>query len=350
MWADHQVERSNRAVVTLATCVGMDAILKQGGSMLLDLPDAVTIVDVTTRDGFQMESGPFIPTEQKIEIVNLLSRSGIPEIQVTSFVHPKAVPQLADADEVMRRIDRLPGVKYRVLVPNLIGAERALAAGTDELNLMVSVTDSHSLANANRTTAEALELLAPVLDLAARAGVPATAGGATGLGCPFEGFPSIERLCQVYGFFYERGVRKMSVADTAGMANPLLVYDRLSRLREHFPDVTFALHLHDTRRMATANVLAGLAAGVTEFDGSTGGLGGCPYSPGATGNIATEDLVHMFHALGVHTGVDLDALLAVSRRLREVVGHDLDSTILRAGKSSDLLGVRTAGQEKLAGD
>lgn len=315
--------------------------------MFFDLPASVTIVDVTTRDGFQMERGPFIPTDVKVEIVNLLSRTGLPEIQVTSFVHPKAVPQLADAEEVMRRIDRVPGVTYRALVPNLIGAERALAAGVDELNLMVSVTDSHSLANANRTTAEALALLEPVLELAQRAGVPATAGGATGLGCPFEGFPPIERLFEVYGFFYERGVRAMSVADTAGMADPRLVYDRLSRLRERFPDVAFALHLHDTRRMATANILAGLAAGVTEFDGATGGLGGCPYSPGATGNIATEDMVHLFHAMGVRTGVDLDALLAVARRLREVVGHDLESALLRAGPSSALLGPRTAGQEKV---
>ncbi|RIK37509.1 MAG: hydroxymethylglutaryl-CoA lyase [Chloroflexi bacterium] len=315
--------------------------------MLANLPKAVTIVDVTTRDGFQMETGPFIPTAAKIEIVNRIARSGIPEIQVTSFVHPRAVPQLADAAEVFQGIDRLPGVKYRALVPNAVGAERALAAGADELNLMVSVTDSHSLANANRTTADALALLEPVLELAERAGVPATAGGATGLGCPFEGFPPVERLYEVYGFFYERGVRKMSVADTAGMANPLLVYDRLSRLRERFPEASFALHLHDTRRMATANILAGLEAGVTEYDGAVGGLGGCPYSPGATGNIATEELVHFFDALGISTGVDLDALLTIARRLREIVGHELDSAILRAGKSTDLLGPRTTGQTKL---
>jgi hydroxymethylglutaryl-CoA lyase len=214
---------------------------------------------------------------------------------------------------------------------------------------MVSVTDSHSLANANRPTAEALELLAPVIELAQRAGVPATAGGATGLGCPFEGFPSAERLFEVYGFFHERGVRKMSVADTAGMANPKLVYDRLSRLRERFLDTTFALHLHDTRRMGAANIVAGLAAGVTEFDGAIGGLGGCPYSPGATGNIATEDLVHLMHEMGIETGIDLDALLTVAGRLREVVRHELDGAILRAGKSSELLGRRSLGQEKIAG-
>jgi hydroxymethylglutaryl-CoA lyase len=290
----------------------------------------------------------FISTDTKVEIVNLLSRSGVPEIQATSFVHPKAIPQLADAEEVMRRIDRLPGVKYRALVPNMKGAERALAAGVDELNLLVSVTDSHSLSNANRTTADALVALEPVIALAQRVGVPATGGAAVSLGCPFEGVPAFERLELVYGFFNERGVRKLSVADTAGMANPALVYDRLSRLRERYPDATFSLHLHDTRRMATANILAGLQAGVTEFDGTVGGLGGCPYAPGATGNIATEDVVHMLHEMGIRTGVNLDALLAIGRRLREIVGHDLDSSVLRAGKSSDLIRSPVTGQRKIA--
>jgi hydroxymethylglutaryl-CoA lyase len=283
----------------------------------------------------------------KVEIVNLLSRSGVPEIQVTSFVHPRAIPQLRDAEEVMRRIDRVAGVTYRALVPNLKGAERAIAAGAGELNLMVSVTDSHSLSNANRTTAEALAGLEPVIELAERAGVPVTGGAATSLGCPFEGFPPPERLAWVYGFFYERGVHKLSVADTAGMANPALVYDRLCRLRERFPEATFSLHLHDTRRMATANIIAGLEAGVTEFDGTVGGLGGCPYAPGATGNIATEDMVHMLHEMGIETGVDLDALLAIGRRLREIVGHELDSSILRAGKSSDLVRESVTGQRRI---
>lgn len=316
--------------------------------MFSNLPKAVRIVDMTARDGFQMEFGYFIPTETKIEIINAIARSGVPEIQVTAFVHPKAVPQLQDADAVMRGIDRVPGVKYRALVPNLRGAERAIEAGADELNMLLSVTDSHSLSNANRTTAEAQDLLEPVVRLAESKGVPVTGGTATSLGCPFEGFPPVERLFQVVERFHGWGVRKISVADTVGMANPALVYDRLSRLRDRFPDVDFSLHLHDTRRMAMANIIAGLQAGVTEFDGTIGGLGGCPYAPGATGNIATEDMVHMFHEMGIETGVDLDALLAIAARLREVVNHDLESYISRAGKSSDLIQEPVTGQKKLA--
>ncbi len=312
-----------------------------------NLPATATIVDMTGRDGFQMEP-EFIPTETKIEIIDLLSRSGLRQIQVTSFVHPKAVPQLADAEAVMQGIERVPGVVYRVLVPNLRGAERALAVGADELNLLVSVTDSHSLSNANRTTAEALAALEPVIELAEREGVPATGGAAVSLGCPFEGVPPRERLDMVYGFFYERGIRKLSVADTVGMANPALVYERLCYLRERYSEATFSLHLHDTRRMAMANILAGLQVGVTEFDGTVGGLGGCPYAPGATGNIASEDMVHMLHEMGISTGVDLDALLAINRQLREIVGHELDSNIARAGKSSDLIRGAVTGQYKVA--
>ncbi len=315
--------------------------------MLTDLPAAATIVDMTGRDGFQMESA-FIPTETKIEIIDLLSRSGLRQIQVTSFVHPRAVPQLSDAEAVMSGIERVPGVTYRVLVPNLKGAERALAVGADELNLLVSVTDSHSLSNANRTTADALAALETVIELSERHGVTATGGAAVSLGCPFEGVPPKERLDMVYGFFYERGIRKLSVADTVGMANPSLVYERLCYLRDRYPEATFSLHLHDTRRMAMANILAGLQAGVTEFDGTVGGLGGCPYAPGATGNIASEDMAHMLHEMGISTGVDLDALLAINHRLREIVGRDLDSNIARSGKSSDLIRGAITGQQKVA--
>ena len=312
------------------------------------LPKKVKIVDMTPRDGFQMEFGYFIPTEQKIEIVNAIARAGVPEIQVTAFVHPKAVPQLQDAEAVMRGIDRVPGVKYRALVPNLKGAERAIDAGADEVNMLLSVTDSHSLANANRTSAEALDNLEPIVKLAGQKGVSVTGGMATSLGCPFEGFPPVERLIWATERFYSWGVRKVSVADTVGMANPVLVYDRMSRLRDRFPDVEFSLHLHDTRRMTMANIIAGMQAGVAEFDGTVGGLGGCPYAPGATGNISTEDMVHMFHEMGIETGVDLDALLAIGPRLKEIVNHDLDSFILRAGKSSDLIQEKVTGQRKMA--
>ncbi len=312
-----------------------------------DLPKRVQVREVGPRDGFQAEH-EWIPTDLKVETVNRLSRTGVTEIQVTSCVHPKATPQLRDAEEVLARIDRVPGVTYSVLVPNLRGAQRAIPARPDCLNLLLSATDSHSLANANATTADALKKLAEVVDAAAKAGIPVSGGMAVGLGCPFEGFPPIERLFWVVGEWRAMGLRELEIADTAGMANPALVYDRLSRLRDRYPDVQWGLHLHDTRRMATANILAALQAGVTYFDGAVGGLGGCPYCPGATGNIATEDLVHMLHEMGIETGIDLDALTDVARWVGEsVVKHPLESCVAKAGPSNKLLGKRTTGQDKM---
>ena len=301
------------------------------------LPARVSVVEVGPRDGFQIERR-WIPTEEKVHLVDMLSDTGLRTIQVSAFVHPEAVPQLADADEVFRHIRRQPGVTYEALVFNLRGAERARAAGAGRLELVVSATDSHSLANANRTTEEALRRLEDVAAAARAWGLPCGGGIATALGCPFEGFPPFERLLAIAERYRAMGVTEISIADTAGMANPVLVYDRLSRLGEHLPDCVFRLHLHDTRRMAAANVLAALEAGVTCFDGAVGGLGGCPFIPGASGNIATEDMVHMLHEMGIDTGIDLDAVLAVARSVVPLVDHTLESRLLAAGKSRDILG------------
>ena len=273
-----------------------------------DLPRRVEVYEVGPRDGFQMET-EWIPTGRKIDIVNALSRTGLRLIQVAAFVHPSAVPQHRDAEEVFRGIAHVPGVVYEALVLNRKGAERALAAGADRLEIVVSATDSHSLANANRTTAEALAGVRDVARMAGDAGVPCSGGIATALGCPYEGVPSFERLAVVCDGYREMGLSEFSIADTSGMANPVLVYERLTQLCARYPEVAFRLHLHDTRRMATGNIIAALQAGVTRFDGAIGGLGGCPYAPGATGNIATEDMVHMFHEMGLETGVDLDQLV-----------------------------------------
>jgi hydroxymethylglutaryl-CoA lyase len=293
------------------------------------------INEVGPRDGFQAEDG-FIPTGRKVEIIDRLSRTGVASIQVTSVVHPKAVPQLADAEEVMARIERVPGVRYTVLVPNLRGAERAVAVEADGWELMLSVTDSHGRSNANRSTAEALRGLEPVVALAGEVGVEVTGSMATALGCPFEGRVPFERVLQVARAYREMGVSRLSVADTVGVADPLLVYATMSGLKENLPDVELGLHLHNTRGMALANVLAALQAGVASFDSSVGGLGGCPFAPGATGNVATEDLVHMLDLMDIRSGVDLDAVLAVARGVREVVGHPLESAVLQAGRASDL--------------
>jgi hydroxymethylglutaryl-CoA lyase len=300
-----------------------------------ELPGAVEVNEVGPRDGFQAED-EFIPTGRKVEIIDALSRTGVAAIQVTSVVHPKSIPQLVDAEEVMARIERVPDVRYTVLVPNQRGAERAVPMNADGWELMLSVTHSHSRSNANRSTEEALKGMEPVVALAREGGVEVTGSMATALGCPFEGKVPFERVLYVAEAYRAMGVNRISVADTVGVADPRLVFETMSGLKESLPDVALGLHLHNTRGMALANVLAALHAGVTEFDSTVGGLGGCPFAPGATGNISTEDLVHMLGLMGVRTGVDLDSMLAVARDVREVVGHPLESAVVRAGKADDL--------------
>jgi hydroxymethylglutaryl-CoA lyase len=305
-------------------------------SLPFPLPRAVRVNEVGPRDGFQLER-VMIPTPKKVEIVDALSRTGVDGLQVTSFVRPDAVPQLQDGAEVMRAMTRRPGVTYAVLVPNLKGAQRALEHHADVWETMLSVSDSHSRANANRDTSAALAGMADVVSLAHEHGVEVAGGMATALGCPFEGRVPYDRVAWVVSAYHDMGVRHVTVADTVGVADPAHVYATMSRLGSDFPDIRFALHLHDTRGLGMSNVLAGMAAGVAEFDASVGGLGGCPFAPGATGNIATEDLVHMLALLGVETGVDLDALIDVSRDLvAPVVDHPLESSLSRAEPSWSL--------------
>lgn len=301
----------------------------------MNLPESVEIHEVGPRDGLQNER-EFVPTEKKIDLVNTLAQTGVASVQVTSVVHPRAVPQLADAEEVVANIVRREGVRYTVLVPNLRGAERAVPMKADGWELMLSVTDSHSRANANRSTEAALRGLEPVVTLARESGVEVAGGMATALGCPFEGRVPFERVVWVVEAYREMGVRRIGVADTVGVADPKLVYETMGGLTERFPDVRFGLHLHNTRGMALANVLAGLQAGVRDFDSSVGGTGGCPFAPGASGNVSTEDLAHVLDLMGVKTGVDVDAVLLVARWLQRTLGHPLESAVLRAGKSDDL--------------
>ncbi len=309
-------------------------------------PASVTVHEVGPRDGFQMEHA-FIPTEAKIRLIDALSHTGLREIQATSFVHPQAIPQLRDAEEVMAAIERAPGVAYTALVPNERGAERAVAARVDRIEIVVSATDSHSLSNTNMTTAQAMERAGKVAALGRDAATDVAIGFATALGCPFEGVPPYERVeALVARAVEEFGLARVGIADTVGMANPALVGTTIESLRRRFPATTFSLHLHNTRGMGLANLLAGCEAGVTHFDASVAGLGGCPYAPGATGNIATEDAVHMLEEMGIATGVRLDRLLDAARRVEQAVGH-ADSSVLRAGTSRMLLGARRGGQTKL---
>lgn len=297
---------------------------------MMKLPKHVTICEVGTRDGFQIEP-EFIPTDLKVEVVDRLSAAGLARIEVTSFVHPKVVPALRDAEEVMARIRRRPGTLYAALVPNDKGAVRAIDAGAGEIHTVVSASESHNLANVNMTVAESLEKLRAVAEVAARAGRPVVAGVSTAFGCPFEGAVPLAQVERVVARLVEMGARGVSLADTTGVANPLQVTRVLEHLMPRFPGVEWTLHTHDTRAMAIPNILAAMECGVTHFDASIGGLGGCPFAPGASGNVCTEDLVHCLHAMEIETGLDLDRLIETSRRVQQIVGRTLPGQVARAG-------------------
>jgi len=297
----------------------------------MNLPKKVTILEVGPRDGFQNER-QFIPTQKKIDIVNALARSGLKKIQVTSTVHPKAIPQLVDAEEVMTKIDRVPGVAYRILAPNLKGVQRAISLRPDEINLMMAVTDSFNRSNANRSVDEALKDYENLVPMILAAGISVIGGMGCSLGCPFEGKIPIKNLEKIINRYVAMGIHSVGISDTVGVANPRLVYDVTSHLLDKYPGIHFHMHFHNNRGLALSNILAGLQAGVTEFDAAIGGLGGCPYSPKASGNIATEDVVNMMTEMGIETGVDLDVLLKVSEMVQEVVPHPLDSAIVKSGK------------------
>ncbi len=303
----------------------------------LNLPQQVTVTDVVARDGFQNEER-LVATEDKVRVIEGLVRAGVRSIEVTSFVHPRLVPQLADAAEVVARLPKVPGVTYSALVPNIKGTQRALAAGVTELHLVVSASESHNRANLNRSVTDSLAQLSDVATFvrAERPKARLVATIATAFHCPFEGHTPLERVVWIVEELVESGIDAISLADTDGAANPLQIWQTISALRARFGAVTWSLHLHNTRDMGPANALAGLQAGVTQFDASLGGIGGCPFAPGATGNISTEDLVHMLHVMGVATGIDLDLLLAESKRLRTLVGHDVASALAKAGPSSRL--------------
>jgi hydroxymethylglutaryl-CoA lyase len=293
------------------------------------------IHEVVARDGLQIEP-QFVPTEQKVELIDALSATGVAKIEVTSFVSPKAVPNLRDAETVMAGIKRNPEVKYVALIANLKGAERASAARADEVNLVVSVSETHNRTNVRRSTGASFEGFREIMRELDGTGIAAAGALSTAFGCPFEGEQASGRVMEFVGRYVELGVRSVTLADTTGMGHPKQVLDLCAGVRERWPELELALHFHNTRGMGLANVLSGLAAGVQHYEACLGGLGGCPFAPGATGNICTEDLVHMLECMGYTTGVDLDKLLAVSKRLGAIVRHDLPGQVVKAGKATDL--------------
>ena len=291
----------------------------------------IYLQEVVTRDGFQAEKA-FIPTEEKIALINRLSKAGYAKIEVTSFTSPKAIPMLADAENVMQGIERVPSVEYTVLIPNLRGAERALAVGVDEFNLVMSVSEAHNQANLKMSREDSFKALNSVIDLAHSAKIAVNISLSTSFGCPMSGITSLADLMHWIDRFAAKGVRGITICDTTGMANPAQVQTVCKAVQAKYPELQWTLHFHNTRGMGLANALAAINSGINRFDASLGGLGGCPYAPGATGNICTEELVHMLDLMGFDTNMRIDDLLACSADLQTLVGRTLPSQLLMAGK------------------
>jgi hydroxymethylglutaryl-CoA lyase len=300
----------------------------------------IFINEVAVRDGFQIEKN-FIATEAKIALIDTLSATGIAKIEATSFVHPGLVPNMADAVEVLANIKRVAGVTYSVLVPNLKGMARAVETHRsrcriDEVNVFMSASETHNRANVNRSCDESFADFAAMIRLARDAGIRTNGTVSTSFGCPFEGYVAEERVLGFARRYVDMGFDGLTLADTTGMANPAQVECLSAAALKRFPGVELTLHFHNTRGMGLANVIAGIRAGVVNYDGALAGLGGCPFAPGATGNICTEDMVNMLEDMGYDTGVDLDKLLAAAVRMPLVVGHEVAGQVMRAGKTLHL--------------
>src|SRR6266540_774355 len=292
-------------------------------------PERVSIREVGPRDGLQNEAP--VPTGAKVALLDALSATGVRRIEAVSFVHPKAIPQMADADEVWAAAQRAAGVRYSALVPNSRGARRALDAGFREIEVVVSASDTHNRHNVNRSTEESLDDITGLIDLLHDAGASVEVVVATSFGCPYEGDVPPARVSSIVDRVGADGVDRAAFGDTTGMDTPRRVAEEVAPVRERHPELPLLLHFHNTRGTALANILMAMELGVTEYDASVGGLGGCPYAPGASGNVATEEVVHMLHDMGIDTGIDLDALIGAARLAEEIVGRELPSGVLRAG-------------------
>ena len=304
----------------------------------------VLVTEVGARDGFQAEK-EFIPTQTKADVINALIDAGVTSFEATSFVSPRAVPQLADATEVMALLKRKPGVRLTALVPNARGAERAAAAKVDMMACFVSASETHTQANLNKSIDAALADFAEFAPIAKQYNIALRGAIATAFGCPFEGDVPEKNILKIAEAYLKGGARHLSLGDTTGMATPPVVTRTVEALRKNFPEAVIALHFHNTRGIGLANVMNGLALGVREYESSIGGLGGCPFAPGATGNICTEDLVYLLHECGYETGIDIEALADVARQVQGVMHRDLPGQFMKAGarlKLSSLDSVRRA--------
>ena len=296
---------------------------------MLQLPEQVQVYEVGPRDGLQNEPAP-VPTEVKVELIQRLAATGLPYVEASSFVHPRWIPQLGDAEEVFTAIDRTDGVRYGALVPNMRGLERAQAVGVREIAVFVSASETHNSRNLNRTIEESLQNIGEIME--ALQGQDLWVRGYVSMvfGCPYEGDVALQSVHDVTARLFELGIDQVSLGDTVGTATPRSVSERIAELTANLPLDRLALHFHDTRGTALANIVAGLDAGVRVFDASVGGLGGCPYAPGASGNVATEDLVQMLHSMGIETGIDLEALVDVAAFIESKLRKRLPGRYLRA--------------------
>ncbi len=291
-------------------------------SPLAAVPRSVRVVEVGPRDGLQNEKAS-VPTGQKIHFIQMLAEAGLPVVEATSFVSPRAIPQLSDASEVMAGLTRLPDTAYPVLVPNVKGMERALAAGVRSIAVFTAASESFTRHNINATIAESLANFRPVVVMARQEGVPVRGYISTVFGCPYEGAVDPRQALRVAQALLEMGINELSLGDTIGVATPNQVVDVISLFVNEgaIPVEQVAVHFHDTRGTALANVLAALQLGVSIVDSSAGGLGGCPYAPGAAGNLATEDLLYMLHGMGIETGVNLEKVVEATRFITPYLGH-----------------------------
>jgi hydroxymethylglutaryl-CoA lyase len=300
-----------------------------------DMPRRISLREVGPRDGLQNEDP--VPAADKIALIDRLAKTGVSRIEAVSFVRAEAIPQMADADEVWAAVIKEPAIRYSALAPNLRGARRALDAGFSEIEVVVSASDTHNRKNVNRGTAESLDDIATIIAEAHDRGATCQVIISTAWGCPYEGDVPVERVTWVAGRAVADGADSVSFGDTTGMATPRRVWDLVGAFRSRHPEVPLNLHFHNTRGTGLANVLAALEMGVDDFDASVGGLGGCPYAPGATGNIATEELVAMVEDMGVATGVDLEAMIGAAAEAERIVGRTLPSQVLRAGPRSRVI-------------
>ena len=291
----------------------------------------VKVTEVGPRDGFQSER-TILNTKDKVEIINNLIDAGFPRIEVSSFVSPKAIPQLADAAEILEKVNRNKNTTLAALVPNARGAIRAVDAKIDEIVVFLSASESHNKKNVNRSVQESLLGFREIVKIAGDNNVPIQGDIATAFGCPFEGNVSPKILGEISKEYKIMGFKGVTLGDTTGMATPTVVTDAVNTIRDMVPDFEITLHFHNTRGIGLANVMTGLNLGITDYESCFGGMGGCPFAPNATGNICSEDLIYLLHEMGIETGINLDKLITIAKKVENLVGHKLPGQVMRAGK------------------